>query len=152
MSGLRSFSFIVYDDPKPWQRPRFSRKTGKFFTAKPDVDARHYLRSEFLSIPEVLKEVFAGTWEPLGGPIRLTVTAWLRMPKLMAKKRQRTALPTKRPDLDNYLKQVEDALQKYAFKDDSQIVTVEARKRYVTDLTGTRQVPCWEIQIDEIQE
>ena len=38
--------------------------------------------------------------------------------------------PTKKPDLDNVIKAVLDALNGVAYKDDSRIVRIEARKEY----------------------
>lgn len=56
-------------------------------------------------------------------------------PKSMSRKRQYQALmgevrPTTKPDLDNLLKSVKDALNGVAYVDDSQIVTITAEKAY----------------------
>ena len=40
-------------------------------------------------------------------------------------------LPVVRPDLDNYVKAIKDALNEVCYHDDSQIVNLIARKRYV---------------------
>jgi Holliday junction resolvase RusA-like endonuclease len=39
-------------------------------------------------------------------------------------------LPTKKPDLDNVIKAVCDALNKFAYHDDSQIVAIECSKAF----------------------
>jgi Holliday junction resolvase RusA-like endonuclease len=143
--GLRSFSFTVWDVPKPLGRPRFARtKTGvRTYTDRKDQNVRFNIRKEWLLLGH----------SPLEGPLRLTMCAWLPMPKSVAKKLRATALPAVRPDLDNYVKQVEDALQSYAYYDDKQIVTIIARKRYVAYEDETvNSSPRWEIQLDEIQE
>jgi Holliday junction resolvase RusA-like endonuclease len=146
---LRRFEFTVYDQPRPLGRARVNTKTGRFYTTSKDQNARLFIRAAFL-------EVAGEPWEPLQGPLRLQMTAWLRMPKSIPKKRQKTALPSKRPDLDNYIKQVEDALNRYAFMDDGQIVTIEARKRYIgiegDSRLGAPEVPCWRITLDEIED
>lgn len=149
---MRRFEFVVYDQPKPLSRPRVNRKTGHFYLPQKDQGARFQIRAAFLSLPEVVADTFAegDGFKPLLGPLRLTVTAWLKMPGDIPKKRLLTALPGRRPDLDNYIKQVEDALQGYAFLDDSQIVTIEARKRYAGG-TGPAS-PCWAIILDQIDE
>jgi Holliday junction resolvase RusA-like endonuclease len=143
---LRRIEFTVYDTPKPAARPRFARRGDKVFTYIPrgDQENRNSIRDAFL-------EAAGEPWEPLQGPLRLTLIAWLPMPTSMPKKRRSTALPAKRPDLDNFIKQVEDALNHYAFVDDAQIVTIEARKRYCGNLGGP-PAPCWGIMLDEIQE
>jgi Holliday junction resolvase RusA-like endonuclease len=157
--ALRRFVFIVHDTPKPAARPRFARRGDRVFTYIPsgDQENRNSIRDAFLEAAGL-----DNPWpEPLRSPLRLTVTAWLPMPKSIPKKRQATALPTKRPDLSNFVKQVEDALNHYAFVDDAQIVTSIARKRYVGTLydtgfvpglsTGTITTPCWEVALDEIE-
>src|ERR1039457_2583664 len=49
-------------------------------------------------------------WPPLVGPVRLSVTAYLPMPRDIPKRLQATAFPVRRPDLDNCLKLIMDAL------------------------------------------
>lgn len=113
-----------------------------------------FIRAGFLSLPSVVEEVFddegegkegIGNFKLLTGPIRFSVTAYLPMPKTISKKRRAAAMPVVRPDLDNYVKQVEDALLGYAYRDDAQIVTIIARKRY-------GEPPRWEITLDEIED
>ena len=41
--------------------------------------------------------------------------------------------PTKKPDIDNIVKVVLDAMNKFAFKDDTQIVKLEVEKLYTSD-------------------
>jgi Holliday junction resolvase RusA-like endonuclease len=136
---LRRVSFVVWDKPTPLARPRFRIQPGgkvHTYTVRRDQEARIAIRDAWLREAS----------EPLLGAIRLTVTALIAMPLSIPKKRRIFALPTKRPDLDNYIKQVEDALLGYAYKDDAQIVSIMARKRYQTD----GEPPCWLISIEEI--
>lgn len=53
-----------------------------------------------------------------------------RIPRPIRMEKGRT-LPVVRPDLDNYVKAVKDALNGICYHDDSQIVDLIARKRYV---------------------
>jgi Holliday junction resolvase RusA-like endonuclease len=151
--SLRSFAFMVMDKPKPLGRPRFARTPKGIRTYMPskDQDARYHIREAWNTylVTTTFPDLNVILNLPLTGPIRLTVTAWLPMPVSIPKKRQKGALPSKRPDLDNYIKQVEDALNGYAYKDDAQIVTIIARKRYINQMFGPIS-PCWEIQLDEI--
>ena len=41
--------------------------------------------------------------------------------------------PTKKPDIDNIVKVVLDAMNKFAFRDDTQIVKLEVEKLYTSD-------------------
>ena len=69
------------------------------------------------------------------GPISLTLTIYYPIPK-SATKGKRLAMenniirPTIKPDSDNVLKAVADSLNKIAYKDDSQIVSVKVEKYY----------------------
>ena len=38
--------------------------------------------------------------------------------------------PVKKPDIDNIIKIVLDAMNKFAFKDDTQVVELSVKKRY----------------------
>lgn len=51
--------------------------------------------------------------------------------------------PTKKPDIDNIVKVVLDAMNKFAFKDDTQIVKLEVEKLY------TQEEEKIQIQIEE---
>ena len=62
------------------------------------------------------------------GPLEIDVSFFLPRPKSLPKK---IAYHTKRPDLDNLLKSVLDALNGVVFKDDSQVVAIQAYKYYV---------------------
>ena len=71
----------------------------------------------------------------LEGPIRMTVIALYYIPK-SASKRAREAMlngalkPTKKPDIDNVIKCLMDALNGVAYKDDAQVVKIQALKYY----------------------
>ena len=74
---------------------------------------------------------------PMEGPVRLSVEFVLprtqsrpgKVPVAFWSKTQRVVHPSK-PDLDNLLKAVKDALTKLAWKDDSQVWQVYATKQY----------------------
>lgn len=74
----------------------------------------------------------------LGTPLVLTVVAKFQLPKSASKKKRAAMLrgeirPTRKPDCDNILKLVADALQPIAFQDDSCIVRMVCRKIYSTE-------------------
>lgn len=72
-------------------------------------------------------------------PLSLTATFTVTKPKSQPKYRTR---PIVTPDLDNYLKLLLDALNKYAFPDDRQIVRLHAEKLY-------GETPMIEVWIEE---
>jgi Holliday junction resolvase RusA-like endonuclease len=59
------------------------------------------------------------------GPIELSLTFFVPSPKRCSR-----TWPCVRPDLDNYIKAVKDALNGVLYKDDGQIVILHARKEY----------------------
>jgi Holliday junction resolvase RusA-like endonuclease len=129
MSAIR---IELLGPPRGKGRPRFSTRNG-FAMAHPDKKTETYeacLRHE-------ASVAMAGR-APLDGPLRLTVQADLPIPASWSGKRQREAAeglirPTTRSaaDLDNIIKSV-DALNKVVWLDDSQIVSIDARKFYST--------------------
>jgi Holliday junction resolvase RusA-like endonuclease len=73
------------------------------------------------------------TGKPLHGALHLTVTFYRRPPT--GKKRVH---PTTKPDLDNYVKGVMDALNGIFWVDDAQICKAVVEKRYAKDVRSGR--------------
>ena len=68
-------------------------------------------------------------------PVELTITAYYRIPKSFSKRKRAEALsgavrPQTKPDIDNVVKVVCDALNKVAYNDDTQVVKIVAEKYY----------------------
>ena len=81
------------------------------------------------------------------GYIEMNVTAFYSIPKSASKKKHEQMLrgeirPTKKPDCDNVLKIIADALNKVAYNDDAQIVRATVEKYY-------SDVPRVEVEIKE---
>ena len=119
-------SFIVPGNPQSKQRPRWSGH--HMYTAKETVTFETYIKEMFvISYPDFV---------PLEGALRMTVIAYMMIPKSTSKKRMKLMIdrvirPTKTPDADNVLKTTFDALGKgLAYKDDKQIVTCICHKYY----------------------
>jgi Holliday junction resolvase RusA-like endonuclease len=97
-------------------------------------------------------EVLGSNWVPLAGPLAITVVAYRRPPISLSKQRLAAALPTQRPDADNYLKLILDALSPGAdgfpgiWADDAQICTIHAHKRYA--IGGL--LPGWDVRVDHL--
>lgn len=92
-----------------------------------------------------IRNELPGDWVPLTGPLFVMLTAYRTMPAGIPKRDRPTALPTKRPDLDNYVK-ILDALDKLVWVDDAQIVMLRAEKKYAQP----GELPRIEIAVKEI--
>ena len=119
--------FEVPGDPRGKGRPRFT-KTGHPYT---DSETRAY---ENKIVAYYHKQLGAFRW-PDSAFISLQVTAYYPIPKSATKAataamREGAMLPSRKPDIDNVMKIVLDALNGVAYKDDSRVVRVEARKIY----------------------
>jgi Holliday junction resolvase RusA-like endonuclease len=73
---------------------------------------------------------------PIAVPVRAEISVDLPVPQSWSAKRQAAALagyirPTSRPDTDNYVKAALDAINGIAITDDSLVVELAARKRYL---------------------
>lgn len=71
----------------------------------------------------------------LEGPLGMVLHVYRTIPKSFSKKKASAAeageiRPTSKPDADNYLKGVKDALKGVIWRDDSQVVEVLVTKRY----------------------
>ena len=74
----------------------------------------------------------------LEGALQMVIDLFFPIPKSYSKKRveaikEMEELHTKKPDASNCLKSIEDALNRFAYDDDSQIVGLTARKHYTTE-------------------
>ena len=120
--------FSVYGDPVPKKRPRFT-KTGRTYTPKETMTYE-------AEVAAIAKRAM-GTTEPLETPVAVYVYVNMPVPMSYSKKRSEACLngserPTKKPDLDNAIKSVLDGMNGIVYKDDSQIVSLHATKRYDT--------------------
>lgn len=72
---------------------------------------------------------------PLENRVSVKIIAQFKIPKNASKKNSEGMLngkisPAKKPDIDNIVKIILDALNKMAFKDDNQITKLEVEKIY----------------------
>ena len=116
--------YNIPGQPVAMGRPRFS-KMGRAYLPKKTREALKHFRSYLLDDEGNLPE-------QMQGAIALEVIFIMKRPKsMMAKKYSfERLLHIKRPDLDNLVKLVADALQPVVVPDDSQIVMVNASKWY----------------------
>lgn len=76
-----------------------------------------------------------GNGKKLEGELQTAIRAYFQIPKSTSKKKAKLMeegeiRPTKKPDADNIIKIVLDALNGLAYNDDSQIVSVRVEKFY----------------------
>lgn len=76
--------------------------------------------------------------EPMLGPIKVEMIFGVKPPQKMPKGRKH---PVVKPDLDNMIKGLMDALNKIAWNDDAQVIGIEARKMYAEE--GEPYVIVW---------
>lgn len=124
--------FIVDGKPQGKQRPRFSRISKTVYT--PTKTAKYEKQ-----IAKAYTES-GGKCIPADCYVSVSVSAFFPVPKSYSKKKRENCLerilrPDKKPDMDNILKVVLDALNKVAYEDDKQVVELIGRK-YYTECDG----------------
>lgn len=128
----QSIKLCVHMEPVAKARAR----VGKFgaYTPTKTVAAEGMIRMAFMASKQ--KKIEGKV------PLRLDATFYMKRPKSVKKD---VIWHIKRPDKDNLEKLVKDALNNYAYDDDSQICAGEVQKQY-------DDVPRIEIFIKEIDE
>lgn len=119
--------FIVEGDPQGKARPRFSRRSETVYTPSKTAKYEKEIRDSFLAA--------GGKMIPDGSYVTVAVDAYFKIPKSYIKGKRWACecninRPDKKPDIDNVLKVVLDALNKIAYADDKQVVEVWCRKWY----------------------
>lgn len=121
------YEFEVIGDIKGKARPRINTYTGAAYTPTGTKDYENLIKQYF--------KVKYPRYEPLDGRVCVKINAFIKVPKATTKKdikqiEEGLLSPTKKPDIDNIVKIVLDALNKMAFKDDNQITKLEVEKQY----------------------
>lgn len=119
------FSLHIHGAPVAKARPR----VGKFGTYTPKKTEQAGKLIAWMAKKEMVGK------SPLDGALVMAIDFYLPIPASWPDKKRSDAhlgliLPISRPDVDNYIKQVMDALNGIAYADDSQIVEITARKFY----------------------
>ena len=137
-------SFIVPGNPQGKARPRVCRINGKSitYTPKKTVEYEKLIRASYSSVSKVKFEK--------NTPLEIDILAFFSLPKSSTKKFKNDAvigrfLPCKKPDCDNIIKVIFDALNGVAYYDDSQICKVYFEKRYDDN-------PCVHVEIKDVLE
>lgn len=121
------YEFEVIGDIKGKARPRMNTYTGKAYTPTNTKDYEELIKQYFkIKYPRYI---------PFENRVSVKIVAQFKIPKTATKKEKELISegklsPTKKPDIDNIIKIVLDALNKMAFKDDNQITKLEVEKHY----------------------
>lgn len=104
-------------DPVAWARARSSGN--RFFTAPKQSQYKAQIQT-------VMRRSFKG--RPMEGALSVSLVFTIKRPKSVSEKKR--PLPIVKCDLDNLLKIILDSGNGIVWKDDAQVVTLEARKVY----------------------
>ena len=112
---------VIYGEPVAQGRPRFTT-AGGFPHAYDPAKSRGY--KNYIKLAAI--EQMQGK-TPLEGALALQLRVYRPIPKSMSKKKAALAecgelRPITKPDMDNYIKGIKDALKGICWLDDSQIV------------------------------
>lgn len=123
---------MIYEFEMPGEivgkaRPRMNTRTGRAYTPSKTKNYEYFLRQWFIRKYPNFKQ--------LESRVKVTIVAYFDIPKSTSKKKEDEMLigkisPTKKPDIDNIVKIILDAMNKFAFKDDTQVTTMEVEKKY----------------------
>ncbi|HCW79850.1 MAG TPA: RusA family crossover junction endodeoxyribonuclease [Ruminococcaceae bacterium] len=142
---MNMINFTIPGPPQGKARPKVVRiKTGASVTYTPDKTVRYeeLTRSRWQAAANGFK--FADDAQ-----IAVAITARYPIPKSKSKRVKAAMLagsikPAKKPDCDNIVKIICDALNGIAYRDDAQIVQVQMAKEYAGEpRTGVR---LWEVK------
>ena len=121
------YEFEMYGSIVGKARPRMNTRTGRAYTPTKTKLYEYALRQWFLrEYPN---------FKPIENRVKVTIIAYFEIPKSTSKKKEAEMLannisPTKKPDADNIIKIVLDGMNKFAFKDDTQVTKLEIEKKY----------------------
>ncbi len=138
----RKIAFTVAGEPKGKERPRFCHN-GQIYTPKQTTTYEQQI------IFDYYKQCGNVKFDE-NSQLELFVKAYYKIPKSASKKKRMAMLseeirPTKKPDGDNILKAVADALNGVCYKDDKNIVKMSIEKFY-------SDVPRIEVVVQEVQK
>jgi len=139
---------IIKGKPVAKNRPRFAKR-GKIVVAYSDQETES--GKAYLQILEQVRGV-----EPLTGALFVEISFFIARPKShfgtgKNSGRLKPSSPkyhTKKPDVDNYIKFYFDVMNELVWRDDSQVVSVKACKKYC----GPGEIEKTQITIETIKE
>jgi len=142
-----NYFFVVSGEPFGKKRPRARVIAGHASIHNDPANENYELK-----VINAFRQAYPNLTNELGfgedDYLQATIVAYYSIPKAFSKKKRELALnqairPTKKPDVDNIAKSIQDALNKVLYRDDSQIVLLIVGKRYA-------DVPRVEVSITKI--
>ncbi|MDE6020294.1 MAG: RusA family crossover junction endodeoxyribonuclease [Ruminococcus sp.] len=135
--------FTIPGEPKGKGRPRFSKRGGfvQTYTPKETKSYEELVAGEYIRQCGNIKS-------DCNACIHMEIAAYFCVPKSTSKANRLKMLmhllfPLKKPDLDNIVKIIADALNGIAYHDDKQIIRIFAEKFY-------SDMPCVRVKITSI--
>lgn len=130
---------IIPGKPLGKQRPRVL-KNGITYTPK-----------ETVNYETLIKEIYSTEYRlagPKEGPLKMKIVAYFPIPESVSNIKKTdmergNIRPTKKPDIDNIVKIVADALNGLAYLDDKQIVSCTVEKYYSS-------IPRVQVELEEV--
>lgn len=126
-----TLTFNIDGEPVPKGRPKFSTRGGyaKAYTPKKTAEYEKKVADTFRECFPEHKPI------PKDVPLVVNVVVTKAIPKSFTKAQRKAVaemklFPTKKPDADNYLKAILDALNGVAWEDDAQIIIANVGKFY----------------------
>ena len=123
---MSSIVFVIPGVARGKQRPRATR-TGRVYTPAQTVNQEAYIK--------MLAATAMRGFAPFGGPLVATFSIFVAIPKSYNKQQRKLIdegklWPTAKPDIDNVVKLLCDAMNGVVYRDDKQIVDLLVTKQY----------------------
>lgn len=122
-------TFTIPGNPIGKGRPKFARR-GNFVTAyTPEKTA------SYENLVKMQADAAMAGRAPIEGAANVEIALFVVPPASWSQKKQRAALageifPTSKPDVDNVIKGIFDAMNEIVWRDDKQVVDLVVKKRY----------------------
>lgn len=136
-----SIAFVIPGVPVGKGRPKFARRGNFVSTYTPEKTASY----ENL-VKMAAAKAMAGR-DVIAGAVCVGIHLFVTPPASWSQKKQREAVaggrgiyPTSKPDVDNVIKGIFDAMNEIVWKDDKQVVDVVVSKRYCTSARAVVEV------------
>lgn len=120
--------FMIPGRPQGKARPKVNTFTHRAYTPKATKNYEATVRISYMNAAPPGERLHIG-------PVQVRITAYYPIPKSWNKAKKQAAisaeiLPEVKPDLDNCVKAILDALNGLAYEDDASVTDLAANKRY----------------------